>query len=137
VGDQNILVNNTSLAGHVQLGSHTNLAGYTLVSPFCKIGDFVHTSAGSVISKHVPCFLRLSNDPVKALGLNKVGLQRSGLFTQDELNALMKAYRMIYKKGCLLAEVKTQLQMSEDYRLYAVVRQFYQSLSGGDKGIIR
>ena len=137
VGNQNILVNNTSLAGHVQIGSYTNLAGYTLVSPFNKIGDFVHTSAGSLITKHVPCFLRLSNHPVKALGLNKVGLQRSGLFTQDELNALMRAYRMIYKKGCLLSEAKAQLQASEDHQLYAVVRKFCQSLSGGDKGVIR
>ena len=34
IGDVNILVDNSALAGHVQLGDHVTLGGYTLIPNF-------------------------------------------------------------------------------------------------------
>ena len=40
VGDDNVMSNATSLAGHVEMGNNIVLAGYVLVHQFCRIGNY-------------------------------------------------------------------------------------------------
>jgi len=44
VGSHTIFANNSSLAGHVEIGDYVVLGGYTLVFQFCRIGDYAMTA---------------------------------------------------------------------------------------------
>ena len=136
IGSCCIFVNNTALAGHVHCGDWVNLGGFTLVAPYCKVGNYVHTSAGTQITKCVPDYLHLTSLPTRALGVNTVGMQRAGL-PQDVILAMQNAYKIVYKKGVLLKSAKDTLRLSSWYTEYQAVRSFYNSLDGGQKGIVR
>ena len=41
IGNDNIMSNATSLAGHVTIGNNVVLAGYVLIHQFCRVGDFL------------------------------------------------------------------------------------------------
>jgi UDP-N-acetylglucosamine acyltransferase len=58
VGNQNILTNSVSLAGHVEVGDQCNLGGFSLVHQFVRIGSYAFSSMGSVINRDVPPFVR-------------------------------------------------------------------------------
>ena len=136
VGSHNIFVNNVALSGHVHCGNYVNLGGHTLVSPFCRIADFVHSSARVVVTKHVPAFLRLAGSPLRAIGVNTIGMQRGGK-SDACIAAIKEAHKLVYKKGTLLKEVKEALSVSTLFKDFQEVRLFTASLDGGDKGIVR
>ncbi|MGB1110664.1 MAG: acyl-ACP--UDP-N-acetylglucosamine O-acyltransferase, partial [Gammaproteobacteria bacterium] len=109
VGNDVIFSNNASLAGHVTVGDHAILGGFSLVHQFCRIGDHCFTGFGSVISKDVPPYVRVSGHPAEPHGLNIEGLNRRG-FTNEQINALRKAYKLLYKSGLLFDEAKDELK---------------------------
>ena len=65
VGDDTILVNNTALAGHVEVGDWAILSGYTLVHQFCKIGAHSFSGMGTSIGKDVPAYITVAGSPQK------------------------------------------------------------------------
>ena len=86
IGNGNILVDNSALAGHVQLGDHVTLGGYTLIHQFCKLGSYSFTGLSAHITMDVPAFTRVAGTPTKQAGLNTIGLERKG-FTKEEIMA--------------------------------------------------
>jgi UDP-N-acetylglucosamine acyltransferase len=54
IGNDNILANNASLAGHVVVDDQVILGGFTLVSQFNYIGSHAFSAMGSVISRNIP-----------------------------------------------------------------------------------
>ena len=47
IGNNNIMSNATSLAGHVEMGNNIVLVGYVLVHQFCRIGDYAFAGMGA------------------------------------------------------------------------------------------
>ena len=64
------MVDNSALAGHVQLGDHVTLGGYTLIHQFCKLGSYSFTGLSAHITMDVPAFTRVAGTPTKQAGLN-------------------------------------------------------------------
>lgn len=136
VGSFNIFVNHTALAGHVVCGDYVNLGGHTLVAPFCKIHDYVHTAAACKVTKHVPAFLRLAADPARPVGVNSKGMQRN-LVSEKAIGYVSEAYKIVFKRGALLKDVKEQLLQSRLYEQSEFVRSFFSSLCQDARGIVR
>lgn len=109
VGNNVIFSNNASLAGHVLVEDYAILGGFTLVHQFCRIGAHCFTGFSSVIAKDVPPYVRVSGHPAEPHGLNIEGLSRRG-FSSEQINALRKAYKILYKSGLLLDEAKDELK---------------------------
>ena len=107
--NDNILVDNSALAGHVQLGHNVTLGGYTLVHQFCKLGSHSFTGMGSIISMDVVAFTRVAGNPTKQAGLNSVGLERKG-FSKDDLSNLKKAYRIFFREGLRAEEAVEKIK---------------------------
>lgn len=122
IGNNVILSNNASLAGHVEVHDNVILGGFTLVHQFCSIGQHVFAGMGSAIGKDVPPYLMVSGSPATPHGLNKVGLKRRG-FSDEQLRQLSSAYKTLYRKGLSLDEAKVALQKmaegDEDVRLFS------------------
>ena len=134
LGNDNILVDNSALAGHVQLENNVTLGGYTLVHQFCKLGSHSFTGMGSIISMDVVAFTRVAGNPTKQAGLNSIGLERKG-FSKDELSNLKKAYKIFFREGLRAEEAveKIKFECAQDKN----IDTFIESIQSSERGVIR
>ena len=109
IGNQTIMANSASLAGHVTVGDYAILGGFTLIHQFCNIGAHSLTAFGSGISMDVPPFVTVSGSPAQAYGLNMEGLRRRG-FPEAVRKQLKEAYRVLYRENLSLQEAKARLR---------------------------
>ena len=79
VGDNTILANCATLAGHVSVGDYAILGGGTMVHQFCHIGPHSMAAGGSIVLKDIPAYVmasgqsaRIANIPSEGPG-SKVG----------------------------------------------------------------
>lgn len=134
IGNHCILVNNTALAGHVHIGDWAILSGYTLVHQFCKIGAHSFSGMGSAIGKDVPAYVMVNGNPAEAKNINAEGLRRRG-FNKEDIAALTKAYKIIYRRGLTLDEALKELtpMLAECEPLQMLI----DSLKQSTRGIVR
>lgn len=134
VGDHCILANSTTLAGHVHVADHVILGGGTMVHQFCQIGDHSMSAGGSIVLRDVPAYIMVSGQSASAHGLNSEGLKRRG-FTPDEVLALKRAYKVIYRQGLNLKDALVELErVAKDI---PVVKNFVESIQRSNRGIVR
>ena len=134
VGNHVIFSNSASLAGHVHVQDHAILGGFTLVHQFCHIGTHCFTAMNSVISMDVPPYMMVSGHMAKPRGLNVEGLKRRG-FSVQTLQALRRAYKVIYRSKLTLAQAIEQLKvMAGETREVTVLVEF---LEESKRGIVR
>ena len=111
IGDQIIMANAASLAGHVCVESHAILGGFTLVHQFCRIGQHSFSGMGSVISRDIPPYVMVGGSPTKPRGINTVGLERRG-FDADSVLNVKRAFKILYKSRLKLEEAIESLSAS-------------------------
>lgn len=134
VGSHTIFSNNASLAGHVTVGDHVVLGGFTLVHQFCRLGAHCFTAMGSAISKDVPPYLLVSGHMARPYGLNVEGLKRRG-FGAGTLRQLRRAYKVLYKSNLTLEQALEQLrEMAQEA---AEVRSMVDFIERSERGIVR
>ncbi len=134
VGNDTILVNNTALAGHVEVGDWAILSGYTLVHQFCKIGAHSFSGMGTSIGKDVPAFVTVAGSPAVAKTINTEGLRRRG-FDSNEIAALRRAFKIVYRQGLTLEIALERLEtMVEDT---PSIQMLIDSLVKSQRGIVR
>jgi UDP-N-acetylglucosamine acyltransferase len=108
VGSHTVFANNAQLAGHVQVGDWVVLGGYTGVHQFVRIGAHVMTGISSVILQDVPPYTLVAGNPAKPHGINGEGLRRRG-FSPEQIAALRRAYRLLYREGLTLEQARCAL----------------------------
>jgi UDP-N-acetylglucosamine acyltransferase len=134
VGNNTILANNASLAGHVDVHDFAILGGFTLIHQFCKIGSHVITAVGSVVFKDIPAYVTAAGYDAKPHGINSEGLKRRG-FTTDEITYIKRAYKTLYRKGLSLEDAKKELIAM--HAECEKIQLLSDSLSQSTRGIIR
>ena len=134
IGNHTILVNNTALAGHVQVDDWAILGGYTLVHQRVRIGAHAFTGMGTAVGKDIPAFVLAYGNPAEARGINLEGLKRRG-FTREQLTILNRAYKTVYRESLTLEEALSELEvMHSDCPPLDV---FIESLRCSTRGIVR
>ena len=96
IKDNCIFSNAASLAGHVEVGNHASLGGFTLVHQFCNIGDHAFSGLGSVISRDVTPFTLVAGNHARAYKINTTGLKRFGM-TDEIIHSLEKLFKLFVK----------------------------------------
>jgi len=132
IGDHAIFANTTNLAGHVQIGDWVILAGCTQVHQFCKIGAHAMTGVSTVVLHDIPPYVMASGNTAQAHGINSEGLRRRG-YSADQIAAIRRAYRTLYKSGHTLQEAIAALRAEESAEV-ALLAAF---LEGVSRGIVR
>ncbi|MBI9075588.1 MAG: acyl-ACP--UDP-N-acetylglucosamine O-acyltransferase [Desulfatibacillum sp.] len=102
-GNGVVFANAATLAGHIEIGNHATVGGLVAIHQFARIGDYAFVGGKSAVTKDIPPYVIAAGDRARLHGLNKVGLKRHG-FTPEVLDALKKAYRIIFRIGLTLNE---------------------------------
>lgn len=134
IGNNTILANNSSLAGHVDIHDYAILGGFTLIHQFCKVGAHVITAVGSVVFKDIPPYVTAAGYDAKPHGINSEGLKRRG-FSLDSVTQIKRAYKALYRNGLSLEEAKIELSnMQKDCHEITMLSDF---LTVSTRGIVR
>lgn len=134
IGSHTIFANCASLAGHVVVSDHAILGGFTLVHQFCRIGAHSITGIGCVCLQDVPPFTVAAGNRAEPHGINVKGLRRRN-FGEDDIVALKRAYRILYRSELSLKKARERIQ--QDSVDHPVVNELVDFLSGSERGIIR
>lgn len=98
IGNQVIMSNNATLAGHVWVDDYAIVGGMSGVHQFCRIGVRAMIGGCSKVEKDVPPFFIVDGQPALVRGVNSVGLQRAG-FAEDRIALIKTAYKLLYRQG--------------------------------------
>ncbi|MFD2755556.1 acyl-ACP--UDP-N-acetylglucosamine O-acyltransferase [Comamonas terrae] len=101
VGNNTILANNATLAGHVHVDDWVILGGLTGVHQFTHIGAHAMAGFASHISQDVPPFMMVDGNPLAVRGFNAEGLRRRG-FSAVRVAAVKQMHKLLYRQGLTL-----------------------------------
>ena len=134
IGNRTIFANNAQLAGHVSVGDDAVLGGFTVVHQFCRIGAHSITGMGTIVLQDVPPYVKASGNPAQPYGINTEGLRRRG-FDASSIAALKRAYRVVYRSGLTMDEVKRTL--AGELSAAPAVKPLLDFMDAPGRGIIR
>lgn len=135
VGNRCVFSNNSTLAGHVNIGDWVIMSGFAGVHQFCRIGAHAFLGMGVLISGDVPPYTMVAGDEQgRPRGINSEGLKRRG-FTPEQISAIKRAYRTLYVSGVSLAEAKQQL--AEQAKESADVKFLLDFIESGERPLLR
>lgn len=134
LGDNIIMANNASIAGHVHVSDWAILGGMTGVHQFVHIGAHAFTAGSSTIFQDVPPFVMAAGSPAIPRGLNAEGLKRRG-FTKETQHAIRRTYKSLYRKNLTIEEALAEI--TEDAETDEYVKGMVDFINGSSRGIIR
>jgi UDP-N-acetylglucosamine acyltransferase len=134
IGDNVIMANGASLAGHVHLNNHAILGGFTLVHQFTQIGQYSFAAMGSAITQDIPPFIMVGGKPTRPHGINSVGMERNDISAED-IRLIRNAYKIIYKMNLRLEDAIEKMEdMESDSKQLFEMISFLRNVR---RGILR
>ncbi|AKJ43036.1 acyl-ACP--UDP-N-acetylglucosamine O-acyltransferase [Pragia fontium] len=134
IGNRCILANNATLGGHVEVDDFAIIGGMTAVHQFCVIGAHVMVGGCSGVAQDVPPYVIAQGNHATPFGVNIEGLKRRG-FEKDALHAIRNAYKLLYRSGKTLDEVKPEIEALAKEQ--PAVQAFVDFFSRSTRGLIR
>ena len=133
-GKKVILANNSTLAGHIELGNHVTVGGLVAIHQFVKIGDHSYIGGKSAVVKDVPPYVIASGDRASLHGLNSVGMKRHD-FSKAALNELKKAYRIVFRIGLTVQQAVEKVE--SEVEPIPEVHNFMNFIRNSSRGVTR
>jgi len=96
VGNNVILANNATLAGHVEVGDFAIFGGLAAIHQFCRVGEHAFLGGGSIVVEDVIPYGSVTGNRAVLAGLNLVGLKRRG-FDRQHIHDLRGAYKTLFE----------------------------------------
>ncbi|MCK4536070.1 MAG: acyl-ACP--UDP-N-acetylglucosamine O-acyltransferase [Desulfuromonadales bacterium] len=134
VGEQVILANGATLAGHVEVENFAILGGLVAVHQFCRIGSHTMISGGAMVSQDILPYTVAQGDRAKMMGLNLVGLKRRGL-SKETIRGIKQAYRLLFRAGLRMEEAIQQIE--SDLDITPELQHFIDFIRNSQRGIAR
>lgn len=140
IEDRVVIANGTALAGHIHIESRATISGVLGIHQFVRVGRLAMVGGMSRINRDVPPYMLVEGNPARVRALNKVGLNRAGLSTAEggkSMQALQKAFRILYRSGLTLHQALDQLNLLAEHEPIQHLQQFLiLSHTSGRRGSI-
>ncbi|MBX2848445.1 MAG: acyl-ACP--UDP-N-acetylglucosamine O-acyltransferase [Acidiferrobacterales bacterium] len=134
LGSSIMFANSVCLAGHVHLGDHVVMSGYSLVHQFCRVGHHAFMGPSAVAIQDVPPYTLAAGNRAITHGINVKGLRRRGLESED-ITQLKRAYKIIYRSGFTLKNAMLEIEEREFSSEH--VKYLTDFIQGSQRGVIR
>lgn len=109
IGNNTVICSCALLAGYVEVEDQAFISGGVEIHQFSKIGRLAMIAGGVRVNRDCPPFFLYAGLYAEPKGLNIVGLKRAG-FKGEEIAALKKAYRLLYRAGLKLEEALARME---------------------------
>ncbi|MBL1294571.1 MAG: acyl-ACP--UDP-N-acetylglucosamine O-acyltransferase [Thiotrichales bacterium] len=134
IGNDIIMANSTSLAGHVRIDDHVITGGFSLIYQFCSLGAYSFTGFGAQVNKDVPPYVTVAGQLAKPFGINSEGMRRHK-FSSESISAIKKAYKLLYRSNMMLSDASKKIsEMSQEHPELTIMLDF---IGKSQRGIIR
>lgn len=135
IGNRTIFANGASLAGHVHIEDDVVLGGFALVYQFTRLGMHSFCGFACGVNHDVPPYVTVAGYRAEPHGINTEGLRRRG-FTDEEIQAIRRAYKAIYRANLRLEEaIEKVREMAAEYPRLQILADFLAAPSRN--GIVR
>ena len=126
IGNNVIMVNNASIAGHVILEDYAIMGALSGAHQFCRIGKHSMIGGLSGVDSDVIPYGTVIGNRAYLSGLNIIGLKRRG-FSKDIIQDLRKAYGLLFssQEGTFSDRVK---EVSEEFLDNEPIQEIVQFL---------
>jgi len=134
IGNHAILANAATLAGHITVEDYAFIGGLVAIHQFVRVGEHAYIGGKSAVTLDIPPFMLASGDRAALHGLNITGLSRRG-FPEETVQALKKAYRILFRSGLRLAEAVDKVR--EELSGVPEILRLIDFLNTSERGITR
>src|SRR5688500_15584086 len=134
IGNEVIMANAATLAGHVEIADRANVGAYSGVHQFCRVGVEAFVGGYSVVVKDAPPYAIIQRNHAKCYGLNKVGLKRRG-YPRETIEKLHHAYHLL-----LTAKLNTTQaveRIKEEIKGCAEVDELVRFIETSKRGVVK
>ena len=134
IGNDVIMANAATLAGHVIVDDAANIGAYSGVHQFCRVGREAYVGGYSVVVKDALPFALTVGNHAKCYGLNKVGMRRRG-YSKETIDALHHAFYLL-----LSAKLNTSQaieRMREDLKDIPAVAELITFIESSQRGVVK
>ncbi len=109
VGDNCVLANCATLAGHVTIEDKTVIGGLVAIHQFTRVGKFSIIGGCSKVVQDIPPFSTCDGHPARVYGLNLVGLRRAQV-PSNVISDLKSAFKYLFFTGLSKTHAIEKLQ---------------------------
>jgi len=134
IGNQVILANSSTLAGHITVEDHAIVGGVVAIHQFVRVGCYAIIGGQSAIPQDIPPYMTASGNRAKLFGLNLVGLKRHQ-FAETTVGSLKQAYRILFRSHLPLR--KAMEKVAQEVPDLPEVRHLLEFLKDSKRGICR
>jgi UDP-N-acetylglucosamine acyltransferase len=134
IGSHVVLANAATLAGHIEMEDHAIVGGLAAVHQFVRLGSYCIIGGCSGVSQDIPPYMMANGQRAQLYGLNIEGLKRHR-FSEDAVNNLKKAYRVIFRSGLTVEKALEQLE--SEIQNSAEVNHLITFIKASKRGIAR
>ncbi len=133
VGNEVIMSNAATLAGHIRVEDHAILGGLSAVHQFGRIGRYAFIGGCSAVHRDVPPYAMAVGNRAKLVGLNQVGLKRSG-FSSATLQSLKRAYELLFLSELNLKEALGRVR--EEFPEIPEIQHLLHFIETSERGLL-
>ena len=106
LGNNIVLSNSVQVAGHVKIDDYAIIGGCLGIHQFVHIGYLAMIGGMTRVARDVPPFCLAEGHPGRLRGLNRVGIKRSGLIEENNLNLklLQQTWNTLFKSEDVISK---------------------------------
>lgn len=98
VGDNCVIANNGTLAGHVTIEDKAVVGGLVAIHQFVRVGALSIIGGCSKVVQDVPPYSTTDGHPARVYGLNLIGLRRCKI-NRESIHQLNHAFKILFNSG--------------------------------------
>ena len=135
IGCHVIVGNSVGIAGHVTVEDWVDIAPYSGVHQFCRIGRHAFIGPYSVVKQDVMPFSLTSHKPELAVfGANSIGLERRGV-AKESVEALQTAVRLLTRANLNTSQAVERIRA--EVPPCAEVEELLAFIAASERGVIK
>jgi len=112
LGDDVVMANAATLAGHIEIGDHSIIGGLTGIHQHVRIGSYAILGGATRVTMDIPPYVCAAGNRARLYGLNLVGLKRHG-FSAETVRKLKRTYRIFFRSALSLKEAVAQVEKED------------------------
>ena len=134
LGNEVIMANAATLAGHVVIDDRANVGAYSGVHQFCRVGREAYVGGYSDIVKDALPFALTVGNHARCYGLNKIGVRRRG-YSQAEIDTLHHAFYLLLSAKLNTAQALERIRA--EIKNSPEVDELVRFIEASERGVVK